>query len=227
MQNIAGGFSKRFHDHIVAIPPSKPSSKPSPLRRFSRFLCSIFGPARQPAGLSIHKLRSSDLPRFFLPTDTALGQKWLGLQERNLIYVAAAEIDGMPVGRSCLQYNSMSDPPSAYMFGTSVAADWRSKGIGSALIAHNERVACSRGMYHLSSHTAMHNSGAAAWRERMGYRRVREETIHWDEPDGRHLESHCWRFERTLTPSISQRLMNSMTMSFSKLLARSVRTKPN
>ena len=196
----------------MAIPPSKPS-KPGQLRRGLRRLRRIFGRARKLEGLSIRKLRTSDLPGFFLPADTALGQKWLGLQERNLIYVAAAEIDGMPVGRSCLQYNPLSDPPSAYMFGTSVAADWRFKGVGSALIAHNERVACSRGMYHLSSHTAMHNSGAAAWRERMGYRRVREETIHWDEPDGRHLESVCWRYERILTPSISQRLMNSLRIS--------------
>jgi ribosomal protein S18 acetylase RimI-like enzyme len=191
------------------------------LRRLRR----IFGPARQPDGLSIRKLRAADLPRFFQPVDQPLGLKWLGLQERDLIYVAVAEIDGMAVGRSCLQYNPLSDPPSAYMFGSSVSADWRSRGIGSALIAHNESVACSRGMYHVAAHTSTHNTGAAAWRERMGYRRVREEKVEWDEPDGRHLESVCWRYERTLTPSISQKLMNSVMVRLSKLRARIVRHK--
>ena len=116
------------------------------------------------------------------------------------MYVAVAEIDGVAVGRSCLLYNFKSDPPSAYSFATSVSAEWQSRGIGSALIAHNERVAQSRGMYHLYSHTAKDNPRAAAWKDHMGYRRVREETIHYEEIDGRQVEFLCWRFERTLTP---------------------------
>src|SRR6185503_9334321 len=102
-------------------------------------------------------------------------------QEAGEIYVAVAEIDGVAVGRTCLLYNFKSDPPSGYSFASSVSAEWRSRGVGSALIGHIERVALSRGLYHLSSHSTKTNPRAAAWRESMGYRRVGEETIHWDE----------------------------------------------
>lgn len=132
------------------------------------------------------------------------------------MYVAVAEIDGVAVGRSCLLYNYDRDPPGAYAFATSVSAEWRSRGIGTALVAHNERVAHSRGMYHLSSHTGKNNPRAAAWRERMGYRRVGEETIQWDEMDGRHVESLCWRFERTFTPSAWQRIRHEVRIGVSK-----------
>jgi ribosomal protein S18 acetylase RimI-like enzyme len=157
-------------------------------------------------GLVIRKLRAEDLPRFFYPADLPLGEKWLGQQERGEMYVAVAEIDGVAVGRSCLLYNFKGDPPNAYSFASTVSAEWQSRGIGSAIIAHHERVAQSRGMYQMSSHTATDNPRAAAWRDRMGYRRVGEETIQWDEIDGRHVESRSWRFERSFTPPISYRI---------------------
>ena len=126
------------------------------------------------------------------------------------MYVAVAEIDGVAVGRSCLMYNYMGDPPNAYSFASTVTPVWRSRGIGSALIAHNERVARSRGMYHISGHTGKNNPRAASWRERMGYRRVCEETIHWTEADGRRVESLSWRFERMFTPPASYRIRRWM-----------------
>lgn len=136
------------------------------------------------------------------------------------MYVALAEIDGVAVGRSCLLYNSKGDPPNAYAFATSVLAEWRSRGIGSALVAHNERVARSRGMYHLSSHTGKDNPRAAAWRERMGYRRVCEETIRWEDVDGRNVESVCWRFERTFTPPTSYRIRRWFRIRIAKFRRR-------
>ena len=150
-----------------------------------RFLRRLLGRGGAPEGLAIRKLRAEDLPRFFFPQDLPLGEKWLGQQKRGEMYVAVGEVDGVAVGRSCLLYNDNGDPPSGYAFATTVSAEWRSRGIGSALVAHNERVAHSRGLYHLFSHTAKDNPRAAAWRERMGYRRVGEETIHWQEVDGR------------------------------------------
>lgn len=200
----------------MSIPPSKPSTQPSSRRRVPRFLRRLLRPSGWPDGLAIRKLRAEDLPRFFNPEDLALGEKWLGLQERGEMYVAVAEIDGVAVGRSCLLYNYAGDPPGAYAFASSVSAEWRSRGIGSALVAHNERVALSRGMYHLSSHTGKNNPRAAAWRERMGYRRVREEIIQWEEPDGRHVESLCWRFERTFTPSAWHRIRHWVRIGVSK-----------
>lgn len=200
----------------MSIPPSTPSAAPSHRRRAPRFLRRLLNPAGGPDGLAIRKLRAEDLPRFFYPADLPLGEKWLRLQERDEMYVAVAEIDGAAVGRSCLLLNSRSDPPKAYTLASSVAAEWRSRGIGTALIAHNERVAHSRGMYHLSSHTRKDNPRAAAWRERMGYRCVGEETIHWEDVDGRHVESLCWKFERTFTPPALHRIRQWFRISLSK-----------
>jgi GNAT superfamily N-acetyltransferase len=213
----------------VSIPASKPSAKSSYLRRAPRFLRRLLGPAGAPDGLAIRKLSAEDLPRFFYPADLALGEEWLRLQERDEMYVAVAEIDGVAVGRSCLLCNYKGDPPNAYSFASSVSAEWRSSGIGSALVAHNERVARSRGMYHISAHTAKHNPRAADWRERMGYRRVGEETIRWEEVDGRHVESLCWKFERTFTPPTSHRIRQWVRIRMSKWRRWLVvfRRKPN
>ena len=204
----------------MSIPESEPSTKPKRHRRARRFLRRLLGPANVPDGLAIRKLRAEDLPRFFKPVDMANGKKWLGLQERNFMYVAVAEIDGVAAGRSCLLYNYMGDPPNAYSFASTVTPAWRSRGIGSALIAHNERVARSRGMYHIYGHTGKHNPRAASWRERMGYRRVREETINWIEADGRRVESLSWRFERTFTTPTSYRIRQWVRKRVSRLRRR-------
>ena len=167
-------------------------------------------------GLAIRKLRAEDLPRFFKPAELGLGEKWLAIQERGEMYVAVAEVDGVAVGRSCVQYNYKGDPPNAYTFATTVSSEWQSRGIGSALAVHNERVACSRGMYRMVAHTGKQNPRAAAWRERLGYRSVREETIRWTELDGRQVESLCWRFERTITPSASHWIRRWVRLELSK-----------
>jgi ribosomal protein S18 acetylase RimI-like enzyme len=204
----------------VSIPPDKRSTKPSPRRPSLRFLRRLLGRAGAPEGLAIRHLRAEDLPRFFYPEDLALGEKWLGLQERGEMHVAVAEIDGVAVGRSCLLYNTKGDPPNAYAFASTVSAEWRSRGVGSALATYHERVARSRGMYHLSSHTAKDNPRAAAWRERMGYRRVGEEMIHWEEVDGQQVERLCWKFERVFTPPASYRIRRWMRTRLTNLRRR-------
>jgi ribosomal protein S18 acetylase RimI-like enzyme len=190
----------------MSIPPGKPSTNSSYRRRAPRFLRRLLGLARGPDGLAIRKLRTDDLPRFFYPADLTLGERWLGQQECGEMYVAVAEVDGVAVGRSCILYNYNGDPPNAYAFAASVSPEWHSRGIGSALVDHSERVARSRGMYNISEHTAKSNPRAAAWWEQMGYRRVGEETIHWKEVDGRNVESLCWKFERTFTPPTLHRI---------------------
>jgi GNAT superfamily N-acetyltransferase len=151
-----------------------------------------------PDGLIIRNLRPDDLPKFFQPIERALGERWLADQEAGKMYVAVAEIDGEAVGRGCLLYHHASDPPGAYMFASTVRREWRSRGIGTALIAHNEQVARSQGLYHIYSRTGTNNPRAASWRESMGYRRAGEEHVRWEEFDGRQVEAHVWRFERTL-----------------------------
>jgi GNAT superfamily N-acetyltransferase len=170
--------------------------------RIARHIRRVLRPWRRvPEGLTIRKLRADDLPKLFGPSERALGEQWLALQEDGKMYVAVAEVDGAAVGRSCLLYNHAGDPPNAYSFASAVRAEWRSRGIGTAIIAHNEQVARSQRLYHIFSRTAKHNPRAASWQERMGYSRVGEEHIRWEEVDGRQVESHVWRFERTLRRS--------------------------
>jgi hypothetical protein len=54
----------------------------------------------------------------------------------------------------------------------------------------------------------------------MGYRRVGEETIHWEEVDGRNVEFLCWKFERTFTPPTSYRIRRWIRTRVSKLRRR-------
>jgi ribosomal protein S18 acetylase RimI-like enzyme len=157
-------------------------------------------------GLVIRKLRAADLPMFFEPAQLANGEKWLGLQERDWMYVAVAEVNGEAVGKTCLMFNFMGDPPNAYSFASAVRPEWRSQGIGSALVAHTERVARSRGLFRITAHTATTNPRAASWRERMGYRRIGEETIHWTEPDGTRVDSPSWMYERMFAIPASHRV---------------------
>jgi GNAT superfamily N-acetyltransferase len=166
-------------------------------------------------GLVIRQLRAEDVPRFFTDGYQALGEKWLGLQEQEEMYVAVAEIDGVPVGRSCLQYHFKADPPNAYSFATSVFPAWQSRGIGSFLVAHNEEVARSRGMYRISAHSGKDNPRSAAWREKMGYQLVAEETIYWDDAGGHH-ELPSWKFEHTFTPPLSYRVRRWVRKKMSK-----------
>lgn len=180
----------------------------------------LLGQAEAQDGLVVRKLRAEDVSRFFKAADLPLAEKWLGQQARDEMYVAVAELDGEAVGRSCLLYNFKADPPNAYMFATSVGDKWQHRGIGSALAAHNEGIARSRGLYHIFAHSSVNNKRAAAWREKNGYRRVREETIRWDEPDGRHVESRSWRFERSFPPPASYRIKRWIRKRVSHLLRR-------
>jgi GNAT superfamily N-acetyltransferase len=177
-------------------------------------------PAGGPDGLAIRKLRHEDLERFFKPADIANGRKWLQLQDRNFMYVAVAEVHGVAVGRSCLMYNYMGDPPNAYSFASSVSPQWRSRGIGTAMIEHVEREARARGMYRITAHTATTNPRAAKWRERMGYRRVCEENIHWTEADGRRVDSLSWKFERSFPAPASYRFKRWVRRRVSSLRRR-------
>ncbi|MEO8576505.1 MAG: GNAT family N-acetyltransferase [Gemmatimonadales bacterium] len=191
------------------------------LRPASRFLRRLLGRADIPDGLVIRKLRADDLPRLF-SADLPLGETWLNSQERGEMYVAVAEVDGVAMGRSCLLYNFKGDPPNAYSFASTVSPECQSRGIGSFLVSHNERVARSRGMYHIAAHAAKENPRSAAWREKMGYRRMGEETIHWEGADGHH-ESVSWRFERAFTPPASYRIRRWIRTRMSKVRRKLLR----
>jgi len=151
-----------------------------------------------PGELAFRPLRAEDAERLFRPGQEALVQEWLTRQEGGGLYVAVAELDGVPVGRRCLDFTYYAGQGIAYCFAASVQPEWRSRGIGSMLDRHLAEVAHARGCHTLRCVAAKHNDGAVRWHERIGDRRTGECVASWTEPDGREKKVECWRYERPL-----------------------------
>jgi L-amino acid N-acyltransferase YncA len=137
-----------------------------------------------------------DLDSLFDERERALGMEWLERHERGELYVAVAEVDGVPVGRRCLDLTSQSG--AAYAFGATVWGAWRSRGIGSMLDDHLEEVALARGFRTLRSSVEKGNVRSKAWHERLGDRCVGESVRRWPDASGREVVVECWEFERPL-----------------------------
>jgi ribosomal protein S18 acetylase RimI-like enzyme len=151
-----------------------------------------------PSGIVIRPLQAEDLERLFEPIERASGAQWLARQERGELYVAVAEIDGVPVGRRCLDFTCWPGARIAHVFAASVRSEWQSRGIGSLVDDHLGQVALARGFDAIRCVTAKSNSGSVRWHERLGYRRIGEGLVQWTEADGREVEVDCWKYERPL-----------------------------
>ena len=154
--------------------------------------------------LVIRPMCAEDVERFFAPHEHAFAAQWLARQESGELYVAVAELDGVPVGRRCLDFRRYGDEGycdegEGYCFAASVFPQWRSRGIGLMLDRHLEQVARARGLHTLRSLAVKSNEGAVRWHERLGDRRTGEGVARWTEPDGREVEVDCWMFERPLS----------------------------
>jgi GNAT superfamily N-acetyltransferase len=150
-------------------------------------------------GLVIRPLRAEDAKdRIFRPDEAALATEWLAKQERGELYVAVAEIDGVPIGRRCLDFTFCGHLGIGYCFAAAVLDGWRSRGIGSMIDRHLEQVARARGMHALRSVAEKTNERAVRWHEQQGDRRTGEKVARWTEPDGREVEVDCWTYERPL-----------------------------
>jgi ribosomal protein S18 acetylase RimI-like enzyme len=136
----------------------------------------------------------------FDPGERALTAEWLAKQERGELYVAVAELDGVRVGRRCLDFTSFGDEGIGYFLAASVLLEWRSRGIGSMIDRHLEQVARARGLHTLRAVVPKSNERAAGWHERLGDRCTGEGVVGWTDLDGREVEVDCWTFERQLSP---------------------------
>lgn len=148
--------------------------------------------------LVIRPLCAEDVEALFAPGEGALAAEWLAKQERGELYVAVAELDGVAIGRRCLDFTYFGHLGIGYGFGASVRDEWRSRGIGSMIDRHLEEVARARGMHTLRSAAAKSNEGAVRWHEKVGDRRTGESVERWTNPDGREVAVECWTFERQL-----------------------------
>jgi GNAT superfamily N-acetyltransferase len=149
-------------------------------------------------GLVIRPMCAHDVEGFFEPSERALAAEWLAKQARGELYVAVAEIDGVPVGRRCLDFTYFGDQRIGYGFAAAVLSEWRSRGIGSMIDRHLEDVARARGMHALRSVAEKSNEGAVRWHEQQGDRRTGERVVGWTDLDGREVGVDCWTFERSL-----------------------------
>ena len=100
-----------------------------------------------------------------------------------------AELDGELVGRLSLARDP--HPSSAHVadFGLTVAAAYRRRGIGTALLAAAEEWARDAGIRKLELHVFPHNRAAIALYEKVGYVREGYRDGHYRLPDGRFVDA--------------------------------------
>jgi RimJ/RimL family protein N-acetyltransferase len=99
-----------------------------------------------------------------------------------------AELDTRIVGRLSLARDP--HPSSAHVadFGLTVAAPYRRRGIGTALLAGADDWARSSGVRKLELHVFPHNEAAIALYEKAGYVREGYRVSHYRLPDGRFVD---------------------------------------
>jgi ribosomal protein S18 acetylase RimI-like enzyme len=154
-----------------------------------------------PSRVVVRQLRPDDIVRFFPPKELSLAEKWLARQVRGEIYIAVAEVDGVPVGRRCLDLERYRAAGAVYGFAASVLPQWRSRGIGAVIDAHCQAVALAKGFRAIRCSGDKTNLRARSWHERLGYRIVGDRIEHWVEGDGREVTADCWDFERRFDPA--------------------------
>ena len=96
-----------------------------------------------------------------------------------------AELDGQIVGRLSLSRDP--HPSSAHVadFGLTVAAPYRRRGVGTALLAGADDWAREQGVGKLELHVFPHNEAAIGLYEKAGYVREGYRVSHYRLPDGR------------------------------------------
>lgn len=147
--------------------------------------------------IRIRALEAADLEPLFGERGLD-GEERLARQQRGEVLVAVAEVDGVAVGKMCLDLTSYESERAAYVFGAGVRPRWRSRGIGSMLDADLGQAALARGFRTLRCRVAKHNLRAQSFYERLGYLRIGGGLICWTEGGGREVEVDCWEFERPL-----------------------------
>jgi ribosomal protein S18 acetylase RimI-like enzyme len=133
---------------------------------------------RSTIALTIRPIAAGDIPLI----DTLMPRRMPGThrermekQERGEALYLVAWLDVRPVGHLLLRWDgSASSPGASTTWPTfsdiSVPADLRSRGIGSQLMEHAERLVAQRGYRQVGLSVALDNPRARALYERRGYR---------------------------------------------------------
>src|SRR5689334_23262671 len=86
-----------------------------------------------PPRVVFRRLRRDDVAQCFPAAGRAIAEEWLARQDRGELTIAVAEVDGLPVGRRCLDFTCYPQLHVGYCFAATVRPEWRSRGIGSLL----------------------------------------------------------------------------------------------
>jgi ribosomal protein S18 acetylase RimI-like enzyme len=155
------------------------------------------------APLTIHPLNADHLDRLFTTVTRPFGETWLARQARDEVYVAVAELDGTPVGRVGLDFTRLTSGEAVHLWAAHVDPLYQSRGIGTALIAHVEALARTRGYRSIQLDVGKDNPRAHALYLRLGYKVFDEGTERWTYRDdsGRDIEvvEDCWRMRKPLS----------------------------
>ena len=148
--------------------------------------------------VTIRPLKPADLDVLFDDRSRALGADWVERQHQSEIYVAVAELEGVPVGRVGVDFVRRAGEGAAHVWSAHVEPTHQSRGIGTALMIHLEEVARSRGAELIMLGVAKDNDGARRLYERLGYHVCGEEVNSWTFPDGTEVSDDCWTMEKRL-----------------------------
>jgi ribosomal protein S18 acetylase RimI-like enzyme len=150
--------------------------------------------------IAIRPLRADDLRRLFHDRSRPYGEQWIRRQGRSEVYVAVAELDGVPVGRVGLDFVRRAPEGAAHLWAAHVEPAYQSRGIGTELMTHLEEVARARGFNVIRLGVGKENVRARQLYERLGYRVCGEEKSSWTDPNGNEVVEDCWTMERLVAP---------------------------
>ena len=138
--------------------------------------------------LTIRPLCACDLDRIFGPRSRPHGEEWRARQARAEVYIAVAELHGVPVGRVGLDFILHAEDGAAFraafLFSAHVEPDFQSRGVGTALFLHLEQIALGRGYNVIQLDVGKENPRARSLYERLGYKVCGEEIARWSYRDG-------------------------------------------
>lgn len=128
-------------------------------------------------------------------------------QQNGRRLMLVADSNNYPVGRLFILYTSSDHSIAdgkrrAYLYSFFVMTPFRGYGIGSAMVAHAERVLRDHGFRYVTIAVAKHNAGALRLYERLGYKKMRDDAGRWSYTDhkGRqhNINEPCWILEKAL-----------------------------
>jgi RimJ/RimL family protein N-acetyltransferase len=99
-----------------------------------------------------------------------------------------AEVNGQIAGRLSLARDPHPSSGHVADFGLTVAAPYRRRGIGTALLSRADEWARRAGIRKLELHVFPHNEAAIALYEKVGYVREGYRVGHYRLPDGRFVD---------------------------------------